>query len=45
MSLKAMRLLTNLGQGYYLKILTGYLWVQFNYGDNPTVGVRLSAEN
>ena len=45
MSLKAMRLLTNLGQGYYLKNLTGYLWVQFNYGDNPTVGVRPSAEN
>ena len=45
MSLKAMPLLTNLGQGYYLKILTGYLWVQFNYGDNPTVGIRPSAEN
>ena len=41
MSLKAMCLLTNLGQGCYLKILTGYLWVQLNYGDNPTVGVRL----
>ena len=45
MPLKAMRLLTNLGQGYYLKILTGHLWGQLNYGENPTVGVRPSAEN